>query len=427
MKALIIYHSFDADSRTILLKPDEDADAVLAREYTRYILEELRCGSCLKDSCMLDHNSGYARIEWVDGEKTEFQICDTEENTDTALSLSEIAYALYKLDWCHSRGLDYSSVHSAELRNEKFQGQMYYCYDEFMEYEYRNTWYIDYLFSNVELLSEYSKMKAETDKLKDYLEKDVIEIFTEENGKRYAHFMGYGYTVDGVDENNCRFLEYVHNTIPLELFVNDPENRGSDEYNADLNNDHHCYIEDCNETRLIEIYEKGFGGILPRTTREKAAALPDGFYLLDEGANRHAAGNSKNTLVRYTYRDGNNYKKNNSCIIKGELTQDDIDVILGCLSEGEYFIPRQVGLPEERFEDGLTEDDHCWFELDQDFCSPTLSEPTAAITAKELVKAFCEAKGKWDDYKFTVFVPETESNMADGDEKQNSENEGDVS
>lgn len=57
-----------------------------------------------------------------------------------------------------------------------------------------------------------------------------------------------------------------------------------------------------------------------------------------------------NTKIHYLYRDADNYKVHNSCVIKGVLTPEQINVILSCCDAGEYFIPNQVGLPERKFE-----------------------------------------------------------------------------
>lgn len=59
---------------------------------------------------------------------------------------------------------------------------------------------------------------------------------------------------------------------------------------------------------------------------------------------------SMNTKIHYLYRDADNYKVHNSCVIKGVLTPEQINVILSCCDAGEYFIPNQVGLPERKFE-----------------------------------------------------------------------------
>lgn len=53
-----------------------------------------------------------------------------------------------------------------------------------------------------------------------------------------------------------------------------------------------------------------------------------------------------NTCISYLYRDACNYKIHNEVIINGVLTSAQIDSIMDCLLDGEYFIPSQVGLPE---------------------------------------------------------------------------------
>ena len=58
----------------------------------------------------------------------------------------------------------------------------------------------------------------------------------------------------------------------------------------------------------------------------------------------------KNTKIGYLYRDASNYKKWNEVVIRGSISPEQIDIIIGCLDDELHFIPRQVGLPEERFE-----------------------------------------------------------------------------
>lgn len=50
-----------------------------------------------------------------------------------------------------------------------------------------------------------------------------------------------------------------------------------------------------------------------------------------------------NTKICYLYRDADNYKVHNECVIQGELSKEQIQSILDCCDMGEYFIPRQVG------------------------------------------------------------------------------------
>lgn len=102
-----------------------------------------------------------------------------------------------------------------------------------------------------------------------------------------------------------------------------------------------------------------------------------------------------NTRINYLYRDASNYKVLNSAVIRGELSEEDQRTILSCLEDGEYFIPSQVGLDEERF-GSWTEDDHCWFELEPGFAEPTNATPSN-LTCEQLVANFLTAKDNWDD------------------------------
>ena len=74
-----------------------------------------------------------------------------------------------------------------------------------------------------------------------------------------------------------------------------------------------------------------------------------------------------NILFKYLYRDASNYKQhgeaiftNHSFLALAEIEQQ----IRACLSEGEYFIARQVHI-EERFFDALYDDDHPWHEFER--------------------------------------------------------------
>lgn len=103
----------------------------------------------------------------------------------------------------------------------------------------------------------------------------------------------------------------------------------------------------------------------------------------------------KNTCIAYLYRDASNYKSHNEAVVKGILSEEDIRTILECRFEGEWFVPNKVGLPEKRFDDGWTDDDHPYFELDEDSFSETDDDPTVEITAEELVQAFEEHRNDW--------------------------------
>ena len=103
-----------------------------------------------------------------------------------------------------------------------------------------------------------------------------------------------------------------------------------------------------------------------------------------------------NTKVEYLYRDASNNKVRNCTVIRGMISTEQINTIMGCLYDGEYFIPRQVGLPEERFSD-FTEDDHPWFELSKFSFSHTDRKPSTDMGADEFVRKFIEAKNNWNE------------------------------
>lgn len=104
----------------------------------------------------------------------------------------------------------------------------------------------------------------------------------------------------------------------------------------------------------------------------------------------------KNTQIVYLYRDACNYKNWNTVVIKGEMNKEQIETIMDCLDGREFFIPSQVGLPEVRF-DEWTEDDHCWFELNEDDFELTDHDADVDMTVEDLVSNFINMKNKWDD------------------------------
>ena len=109
---------------------------------------------------------------------------------------------------------------------------------------------------------------------------------------------------------------------------------------------------------------------------------------------------SMNTKIHYLYRDADNYKVHNSCVIKGVLTPEQINVILSCCDAGEYFIPNQVGLPERKFEKIDPQVDHCCFELTRDDFEYTDQPANVPVTAQQLTDHFIAAKDSWNDCEF---------------------------
>lgn len=101
-----------------------------------------------------------------------------------------------------------------------------------------------------------------------------------------------------------------------------------------------------------------------------------------------------NTRINYLYRDGSNYKMQNTAILQGEITPAQEAAIIDCLERGEYFIPSQVGLPERRFDKLEEHDDRAWFEWQ--CCKLTDALPTVQMTVDDLVRQFAERKDNWD-------------------------------
>ena len=107
-----------------------------------------------------------------------------------------------------------------------------------------------------------------------------------------------------------------------------------------------------------------------------------------------------NTRIEYLYRDADNFKLRTEVVLCGHLSADQIRVILESLQDSFYFIPSQVGLPENRFSD-TTEADYCWFELEEGDFYDTKESPSVEITPAVLTKAFETAAGNWkeDNYQ----------------------------
>ena len=105
----------------------------------------------------------------------------------------------------------------------------------------------------------------------------------------------------------------------------------------------------------------------------------------------------QNTLITYLYRDACNYKVHNEAVVKGVTTPEQEQRILKSLQDGEFFIPRLVGLPEERF-GTETEDDHPYFELKS--ISPTNTPVSCDLDIEEMVKAFEKCAKNWERLQF---------------------------
>lgn len=99
-----------------------------------------------------------------------------------------------------------------------------------------------------------------------------------------------------------------------------------------------------------------------------------------------------NTKISYLYRDADNYKVRHEVVIAGSVSEEQEKAIEDSLDEGVYFIPSQVGLPDDRF-GNVTEADHPWFEWVG--VEPTADRPTLHVTAEELTAKFVDAANGW--------------------------------
>lgn len=76
----------------------------------------------------------------------------------------------------------------------------------------------------------------------------------------------------------------------------------------------------------------------------------------------------KFNVFRYRYRDAANFKATGEVLLRGELSEQNKQEIIGRLQDGEYFIAEQVRIPVlydklYEFSGGPVIDDHCWHEF----------------------------------------------------------------
>lgn len=70
----------------------------------------------------------------------------------------EKAYELYKKDWCKVRGYNLKDVEVSEAEGEEYNGEMYACFEEFIDNEFNNREYMNSLMS--EEYDEYLEFVA---------------------------------------------------------------------------------------------------------------------------------------------------------------------------------------------------------------------------------------------------------------------------
>ena len=105
----------------------------------------------------------------------------------------------------------------------------------------------------------------------------------------------------------------------------------------------------------------------------------------------------KSTSIEYLYADGSNYKTFNKIIVPGRYTAEQIDTIIKCLNEEQWFIPSKIGFPEEKIDDVEIEDDYPWFELNVWDFKDSTKPPQIDKSPEEVVDLFLAAKGHWEE------------------------------
>lgn len=103
-----------------------------------------------------------------------------------------------------------------------------------------------------------------------------------------------------------------------------------------------------------------------------------------------------NTEINYLYRDAANFKLYTSIVIPGVLSKEQEGVIRSCLFDGEWFVPAQVGLPDDnKYSD--SEDDHPLFEWTGiKHVQKPVSNGLEHLTPDVLVKRFLDAQNNWE-------------------------------
>ena len=103
-----------------------------------------------------------------------------------------------------------------------------------------------------------------------------------------------------------------------------------------------------------------------------------------------------NTRINYMYRDADNYKVPNQCVIRGEVTEEQEKRIIDSLDDGRYFIPATVGMEEKKF-GTVTDADYPWFEWC--YIEPTEQTPTLDVDAEELAARFEKVSNGWQEVR----------------------------
>lgn len=90
-----------------------------------------------------------------------------------------------------------------------------------------------------------------------------------------------------------------------------------------------------------------------------------------------------NTAFIYLYRDAGNNKEWGRVVFAGTVSDEREQALIAALEDGEYFIARQVGIPETFFELYWDDIDHCYHEFAR--LEPTRDKPTDPRTIEAFI------------------------------------------
>ena len=143
-------------------------------------------------------------------------------------------------------------------------------------------------------------------------------------------------------------------------------------------------------------------GTMPTPRLEVSLIMPEGkvddvSYLKEENDTAIYIKGPVNTRIQYSscpiYSGSFGEKASYDVVVRGRLSQDDIDCMEASLNCDGSFVPFQVLLP------GRSD---IWFTFDRERISETIDPPTVNISAKKLVRKFVKAyvKGWQEDLPF---------------------------
>lgn len=111
-------------------------------------------------------------------------------------------------------------------------------------------------------------------------------------------------------------------------------------------------------------------------------------------------GDGVNTKIAYAYRDADNYKTDREVVVAGRLDEAGLDKIVGSLSDSEFFIPQQIGLPALQKELGnYSDSDHVWHTI-LEIGFTDADADTALPSAETMMKDWPASKFKWDVVRY---------------------------